>query len=437
MKQELLQKAPVVARLAAGEECLWCNPRLLPAKEAFSTLSCGAADVAEASDRLARFASYLAKAFPETAENGGLIESPLRPLPHLALRMEREGGRLPGRVFLKQDSDLAVAGSVKARGGIHEVLKHAEELALADTIREDYSLLLSPAARSFFSRYQIQVGSTGNLGLSIGIMSAALGFRVTVHMSADARQWKKDLLRQKGVEVVEYAGDYSLAVEQGRAASDADPMSYFVDDENSSALFFGYAVAAERLKDQLTVQGITVDEDHPLFVTVPCGVGGAPGGITFGLKLLFGDHVHVFFAEPTQCPSMLLGLATGLDDGVCVQDVGISGETHADGLAVGRPSKFVGKQIRNLLSGIFTVKDARLYDWMRKLLDEEGLFIEPSACACLPAPVILADSPEFRQYLEKHSLSGRLENACHILWATGGRLVPEEIRQTYRETVLE
>ena len=427
LKRKLAEN-PALARLAAGEENVWINPGRVPFAEA--ALPFGRAEVADASARLARFAPLLRTLFPETGS--GIIESPLTEIPAMGARLGAE------RLYLKRDSDLAVAGSVKARGGIYEVLKHSETLALEAGLLtgygDDYTRLASPAARAFFSRRKVQVGSTGNLGVSIGIMSAALGYQAVVHMSADAKQWKKDYLRAHGVTVIEYAGDYGRAVQQGRAESDADPASYFVDDENSRDLFFGYAVAAERLDRQLAAANVTVDADHPLFVYIPCGVGGAPGGIAFGLKLLYGDSVHVFFTEPTQAPCMLLGLATGLHSAVCVQDIGLTGLTHADGLAVGRPSGFVGRLMAPLLSGEMTVADGRLYDDLRTLWECEGIFIEPSACAAFRGVEAAVSAPEMAEYEREGSLD--MTKATHIAWATGGALVPEDQRRQFLRTRL-
>ena len=438
---ELLKKDPVLPRVAAAEEVLWVNPKLQPAKEGLTKTELGMADIADAAARLDRFAPFIQACFPETAPRKGLIESPLTAIPNMKALLEaRFDAVIPGKLLRKQDSHLAIAGSVKARGGIYEVLKHTEELAMeAGLLKEtdDYAKLASPEMREFFSKYTVQVGSTGNLGLSIGIASAAVGYKVIVHMSVDAKQWKKDLLRSHGVQVIEYEADYGEAVKQGRAQSDADPMSYFVDDENSKNLFLGYAVAALRLQDQLREQGITVDAEHPLFVTIPCGVGGAPGGVTFGLKQVFGDNVHVLFSEPTQCPSMLVGMATGLHSKVCVQDVGLTGMTEADGLACARPSGFVGGVMEPLLSGEVTIEDRKLYMFMRALLESENIFLEPSACASFQGPVEWLKHNEGKTYCENHGLTAeKLANSAHISWATGGALVPADIRAAYEKMYL-
>jgi len=428
--QQILD-TPELGRVAAGEETVWFNPGLRPFAEAKDTLPVTVRDIDDAEARLDRFAPFLRKRFPETAPLGGRIESPLSVIPEMRRRLcEAFGADIRGRLLLKRDSDLPIAGSVKARGGIYEVLKHAETLALdAGLLRpgDSYEIFDSPAFRDFFRRYSVHVGSTGNLGLSIGIMSAALGFRATVHMSADAKAWKKDLLRKNGVTVAEYASDYSAAVREGRQLAAADPYAYFVDDENSLDLFLGYAVAGRRLAAQLRASGIAVDREHPLAVYIPGGVGGAPGGITFGLKTEFGDDAACFFAEPTQAPCMLLGMATGLHSKICVQDVGLSGTTLADGLAVGRPSGLVGAMMEPLLSGETTVRDAVLFDYMRALWDTEGLFLEPSACAAFHSVVQLQDDSRFLPNVDPASVT-------HVVWATGGRLVPEAERQTYRHT---
>ena len=436
--EKYIEKDPVLREISEKKETVWINPRFLPVDmtNAVCQLVVSDEDIADAEARLARFAPFIERCFPETVETKGLIESPLEDIPEMQKALEKTYScSIPGRLMLKMDSHLAIAGSIKARGGIYEVLKHAEDLALEAgklSETESYARLADPEMKDFFGQYTVQVGSTGNLGLSIGIMSAALGFKVKVHMSADARQWKKDLLRSKGVEVIEYADDYSKAVAEGRRLSDADPTSYFVDDEKSVNLFLGYAVAAKRLLGQFQAKGITVDREHPLIVYIPAGVGGAPGGVAYGLKRIFGDNVHCFFTEPVYCPSVLLGIATQEFEKANVHDFGISGQTEADGLACASPSGFVTRIMTNLLSGEFTVDDYRLYDYLRLLDKTEGKRIEPSSCAAFIGPCSLLGAKASREYCEAHGLTEeKLAASVQIAWATGGRLVPAEIWDEY------
>ena len=425
--KKLMVTYPEVGDMAAYKEIYWTNPNAGKEKEA----PYGMEDILDAEARLARFAPYIAKAFPETAKDGGIIESRLVEIPHMKEQLVKSCGSFGGRLFLKCDSHLPVSGSIKARGGIYEVLKFAEKVAMDAgmlTTEDDYSILTEPQFLDLFSRYSVAVGSTGNLGLSIGIISAKLGFKVTVHMSADARRWKKELLRAKGVTVIEYPDDYQKAVAEGRKEAAGDPYCHFVDDENSADLFLGYAVAARRIGAQLEENNIQVDEDHPLFVYIPCGVGGAPGGVAFGLKLHYGDNVHIFFAEPTHAPCMTLSMITGLGNEIAVSDIGLDGKTDADGLAVGRASGLVSGAMETMLDGCYTVDDDRLYPFLARLADKEQLYIEPSSCASFPGPSLVAADGS---WLAEKGLADKMERASHILWATGGSMVPAEEMHHY------
>ncbi|WP_454914066.1 D-serine ammonia-lyase [Staphylococcus saprophyticus] len=417
----LEKQYPIILDITKGKEIFWKNPDYQKTHSLPFTLD----GVLDAERRLERFASYIEEVFPETQNSKGKIESQIFQLNEFKKVCFPN---LKGQLLLKGDHALPISGSIKARGGIYEVLKFAEETAIRETdftLDSDYRLLATEPFRTLFSKYHIAVGSTGNLGLSIGIMSAKLGFKVTVHMSQDAKEWKKELLKSKGVEVVERVEDYGYAVKEGRQNSLNDPFSHFVDDESSKDLFLGYSVSALRLKKQLDTLSITIDKDHPLFIYLPCGVGGGPGGVAFGLKLIFGDNVHPVFVEPTEAPCMTLGMITKLHDGICVQDIGLSGKTIADGLAVSRPSKLVGNIMTSLLFGSCTIKDNQLYHFLKHLKDTENIFIEPSAASGFQGVKYIYD------------LHYDSPNATHIVWSTGGNMVPEIEQAIYYQKAIK
>ncbi len=422
---------PCLREIMQYKEVIWFNQRQEKCSLVLEKMVLKKSDIVDAAARLTRFAPCIAEFFPETRESGGIIESPLRPIPAMQKELEKHSCAFGGRLYLKCDNLLPVSGSIKARGGIYEVLKVAEKVALDAgfiAVTDDYSLLATEEARKIFRKFSLAVGSTGNLGLSIGLMGAHFGFRVTVHMAAAARMWKKKLLRSHGVNVVEYDGDYSDAVTKGRALAANDSACHFVDDENSRDLFLGYSVAAQRLADQLEEQNIMVDSEHPLFVYLPCGVGGAPGGICFGLKHIFGDNVHCFFAEPTHAPSVLLGILTGFNEKVSVHDFGLDGVTEADGLAVSRPSGLVGRTVGPLVDGVLTVDDNRLFSMLAMLSDRELIRMEPSALAGLAGISMLCSS---HSWLEKNGLMDKMNEATHIAWGTGGSMVPDDEMENF------
>lgn len=229
--ETLVERDPLMADLVALRDVTWFNPDSTTLAEGLPYVGLTQADVQEAEARLRRFAPYLRQVFPELEASEGIIESDVVNIAAMQTALDsRYGKALPGKLLLKKDSHLPISGSIKARGGIYEVLVHAEQLALNAGLiapTDDYRQLASEEARHFFSQYRIAVGSTGNPGMSIGIMGATLGFKVSVHMSADARQWKKDRLRAHGVDVVEYQQDYGVAVAQGRKAAQDDPYCFF------------------------------------------------------------------------------------------------------------------------------------------------------------------------------------------------------------------
>ena len=383
--------------------------------------SVGSSQVLEAISRWRRFAPLLSSLFHAELPDG-VIESALVQVPHLASAHAPPLAPpdLASRLFVKADHALPLAGSIKARGGIYAVLCIAERVSAKLAAAENRDALVSPEARAWFRQHRIVVGSTGNLGYAVGLAARALGFEAEVHMSQDAKTWKKERLRRLGVAVVEHASDYSSAVGAARRAAAALDTAHFIDDERSADLFFGYSAAASHLAHQLAARHITITEDRPLCVYLPCGVGGAPAGVLYGLRALLGPHVWGFFAEPTASPCMLMRLL-GAPATASVHDLGLDNRTAADGLAVACASDFAFEHIERQVMGAYTVTDGEMFNWIRAASSTEGSRLEPAAATALAGAL-----DRVWRHPACAPLRTRMSAGTHIVWTTGGAQLPDE-----------
>ncbi|WP_246686394.1 MULTISPECIES: pyridoxal-phosphate dependent enzyme [unclassified Methylobacterium] len=129
--------------------------------------------------------------------------------------------------------------------------------------------------------------------------------------------------------------------------------------------------------------------------------------------MLYGDAVRCVFVEPVAAPCMLVQLAAGSARSVSVYEIGLDNRTAADGLAVAAASMLVAGTVVALVEAVVTVSDADLFAWLRDLWDRAGLRLEPSAAAAFaavgPACGVLPD----------------VAHATHVVWTTGGALLPE------------
>ena len=71
-----LEEYPLLKNIIALDETLWINPKYSKFNIAMKNISLSEVDVKEAEERLNRFAPYIAKVFPETQVDNGIIESP-------------------------------------------------------------------------------------------------------------------------------------------------------------------------------------------------------------------------------------------------------------------------------------------------------------------------------------------------------------------------
>jgi [CysO sulfur-carrier protein]-thiocarboxylate-dependent cysteine synthase len=202
--------------------------------------------------------------------------------------------------------------------------------------------------------------TSGNTGISLAMICARKGYRLTVVMPENVTPERTRLLEMYGAQIVYSEGSKGSngAVAMALELADADPSYYmpyqYGNEANPNAHYNGTAL---EILDEL---------DEVSAFVAGLGTGGTLMGNGRRLKEALGDAVKIVAAEPMQ-GEPVQGLRS-LDDGFIPPIIDIS---------------LLDRKI------FVTNRDAIL--WTRKLLDDEGLFAGVSSGAIASIAVRIAN----------------------------------------------
>lgn len=223
------------------------------------------------------------------------------------------------------------------------------------------------AANAMLARYagEVVAGSSGNHGIAVAMLGAALGIRVTIVMAAGASDGKAQVIRSLGAGVVQVAGG---VVERDRRAEDiaAATGAVLVPSSDHELVVAGAGTV-----------GLEVFEEVPAVSTifVPAGGGGLLAGVCVAASAL-SRPVRVVGVEPMSARRYAVSVARGAPTELPPS------MTIADGLRGQRPGAVPWPIIRHRVDDLIGVTDDAITHALG-ILRRAGVSAEPSGAVAL------------------------------------------------------
>ncbi|HEX8387530.1 MAG TPA: cysteine synthase A [Sphingomonas sp.] len=229
-------------------------------------------------------------------------------------------------------------GSVKDRAALF-IVEDAEERGL-----------LRPGGR-------IVEGTAGNTGIGLALVANAKGYRTTIVMPETQSREKMDTLRALGAELVTvpaapYSSPCHFVHVSRRIAEETEGAVWANQFDNVANRRAHVAGTAEEIWTQMDgrVDGFTC----------AVGTGGTLAGVGLGLKAK-DERVTIALSDP---------------HGAALYEYYANGELRGEGNSVAEgigQGRITGNLEGALIDTQFRISDQEGWDWVKRLLDEEGL----------------------------------------------------------------